>query len=239
MDGATRGGTAEPTSRDQNLREERGQAKGNERVTNRRKILSRKKRRRGKAGRRLLRQSERRNRARARGQKITVATHNVPTMEVDGTHGVGRALDVLSVWDRLECDVISLQETRRSGHSAFNPANLVYCSGKCGHENGGNKGQGGAGLAVSTSITRAARPPEFISDHLLKVILELRGRAKAVTFFCGVCSNRDTPCCNKHCTLDDLGQSGGRGTQTLTAVRVDGCQCLHRERGEGRGRKKG
>ena len=36
---------------------------------------------------------------------------------------------------------------------------------------------------MRTSITRAARSPEFISDRLLKVTLELRGRAKAVTFF--------------------------------------------------------
>ena len=68
--------------------------------------------------------------------------------------------------------------------SAFSQAGyLVYCSGECGDENGGKKGQGGVGLAVRTSITHAARPPEFISDHLLKVTLELRGRAKAVTFF--------------------------------------------------------
>ena len=104
-------------------------------------------------------------------------------MAVDGKHGVGRALDVLSVHDRLGCDVIGLQETRRSGHSAFSQAGyVVYCSGECGDENGGKKGQGGVGLAVRTSITRAARPPEFISDRLLKVTLELRGRAKAVTF---------------------------------------------------------
>ena len=38
------------------------------------------------------------------------------------------------------------------------------------------------GLAVRTSITRAARPPERIGDILLKVTLELRGPAKAVTF---------------------------------------------------------
>ena len=56
---------------------------------------------------------------------------------------------------------------------------LVYCSGECGDENGGKKGQGRIGLAVRTSITRAARPPEFISDRLLKVTLELRGRVKA------------------------------------------------------------
>ena len=84
---------------------------------------------------------------------------------MDGKHEVGRALDVLSVYDRLGCDVIGLQETRRSGHSAFSQAGyLVYCSGEYGDENGGKKGQGGVGLAVKTSITRAARPPEFISD---------------------------------------------------------------------------
>ena len=153
-------------------------------VKDRRKFLARKRRRRGRAERRLLRQHERRNRARARGREITVATRNVRTMAVDGKHGVGRELDVLSVYDRLGCDVIGLQETRRSGHSAFSQAGyLVYCSGECGDENGGKKGQGGVGLAVRTSVTPAARPPEFISDRLLKVTLELRGRAKAVTFF--------------------------------------------------------
>ena len=104
-------------------------------------------------------------------------------MAVDGTRGVGRALDILSVDDRLGCDVIGLQETRRSGHPAFSQAGyLVYCSGECGGENGGKKGQYRVGLAVRYSITRAARPPEFINDRLLKVTLELRGRAKAVTF---------------------------------------------------------
>ena len=58
------------------------------------KILARKRRRRGRAERRRLQQSKRRNRARARGWEIAVATHNVRTMAVDGTHGVGRALDV-------------------------------------------------------------------------------------------------------------------------------------------------
>ena len=87
-----------------------------EKVTEKRKILARKRRRRGRAERRRLRQSKSKNRARARGREIAVATHNVRTMAVDGTHGAGRALDVLSVYDRLGCDVIGLQETRRSGH---------------------------------------------------------------------------------------------------------------------------
>ena len=145
-----------------------------EEVTNRRNILARKRRRRGRAKRRLLRQHERRNRARARGREIIAATYNVRTLAVDGTHGVGRALrHVLSVYGRLGCDVIGLQETRRSGHSSFSQAGyLVYCSGECGDENDGKKGQGGVGLAVRTSITRAARPPEFICDRLLKVTLD-------------------------------------------------------------------
>ena len=126
-----------------------------------------------------------RNGVHARGRKIAVTTQNVQTMAVDGTHGVGWARDVMSsVYDRLGCDVIGLQETRRIGHSAFTQAgDLVYCSGECGGENGRKKGQGGVGLAMTTSIRRAARPLEFVSDRLLKVTLELRGRAKAVTFF--------------------------------------------------------
>ena len=80
---------------------------------------------------------------------------------MNGTHRVGRAHDVLSVYDRLGCDVIGLQETRRSGHPAFIRADfLVYCSGECGGKNGGKKEQGGVGLGlvVKSSITRAARP---------------------------------------------------------------------------------
>ena len=103
-------------------------------------------------------------------------------MRVDGRSQFGRALDVF-LYDGLGCDVIGLQETHRSGHSALTQAGyLLYCSGECDGKNGGKKGQDGGGLAVRTSTTRAARPPEFISDHLLKVTLELRGRAKGVTF---------------------------------------------------------
>ena len=175
-------------------------------VTNRRKVFARKRRRQGRAEWHLLRQRERRNRARVRGREITVAMHNVRTISADGKHGVGRALDVLSVYDRLWCDVIGLQETRRSGHSAFSQAGyLVYCSGEYDDENGGKKGEGGVGLAVRTSITRAARPPEFISDRLLKVTLELRGRAKAVTFFVAYAPTETHNANNKHAfwtTLD-------------------------------------
>ena len=170
-----------------------------EKVAKKRKSFGRKRRRRGRAERRRLRQSKRGNRARAGGLEIAVATHDVQTMAVDGTHGLGRALDVWSVYDRLGCDVIGLQETRRSGQSAFGQAGyLVYCSGECGGENGGKKGQGEVGLAVRNSITRAARPPEFISDRLLKDTLELRGRANAVTFVVAYAPTEPQNVNNKH-----------------------------------------
>ena len=175
-------------------------------VTGRINVLVHKWRRRGRAERRLIRQNKRRNRARARGREITIATHNVRTKAVDGKHGVGRALDVLNVYDRLGCDVFGLQKTRRSGHSAFSQTGyLVYCSGECGDENGRKKGQGGVGLAGRTSITHAARPPEFISGRLLKVTLELRGRTKDVTFFVAYAPTETHNAGNKHAfwaTLD-------------------------------------
>ena len=63
-------------------------------------------------------------------------------MAADGTHGVGRALGVFSLYDRPGCDVIGLQETRCSGHSAFILADYrVYCSDECGDENGGENGK--------------------------------------------------------------------------------------------------
>ena len=143
-------------------------------------------------------------------------------MAVGGTHGIGRALDVLSVYDRLGCDVIGLQETRRRGHSAFSQAGyLVYCSGECGDENGGKKEQGGAGLAVRTSITRAARPPEFISDRLRKVTLELRGRAKAVTFFVVYAPTETQNASNKHTfwtTLDGAVEEVPRHEQLFVVM---------------------
>ena len=96
------------------------------------------------------------------------------------------------MYDRLGYDVIGLQETRRSGHSAFSQAgHLVYCIGECGGENG-------VWPAVRTSITRAARPPGLISHRLLKVALELRGRAKAVTLVVAYAPIETQNASNKH-----------------------------------------
>ena len=95
--------------------------------------------------------------------------------------GTSNELDVHNKWEE---NTHKNRRPCRSGHSVFSQAGCsVYCSGGCGGENGRKRRQGGIGLAVRTSITRAARPTEFISDRLLKVTLELHGRAKAATFF--------------------------------------------------------
>ena len=207
-------------------------------VKNRRKALARKRRRRGRAKRRPLRQRERRNRARARGREIIVATQNVRAMTVDGKHGAGRAFDVLSVYDRLGCDVVGLQETRRSGHSAFSQAGyFVYCSGECGDEIGGKIGQDGVGLAVRTSITRAARPPEFISDRLRNVTLELRGRAKTVTVFVAYAPTETHNANNKHTswtTLDRAVKEVPRHEQLLVLMDANARTGRRKKRGVAR-----
>ena len=40
-------------------------------------------------------------------------------MAVDGKHGGGRAVGVLGVNQEMGCDIVGLQETRRSGQSAL------------------------------------------------------------------------------------------------------------------------
>ena len=74
----------------------------------------------------------------------------------------------------------------------------MFCSSEYRDENGGKEGQGGVGPPVRTSITCAARPPEFISDRLLKVTLELRRRAKAVIFFVAYAQTETQNASNEH-----------------------------------------
>ena len=116
----------------------------------------------------------------------------------------------------------------------------MYCGNECGDENGGKKGQDGVGLAVRTSITRAACPPEFISDHLLKVTPELRGRAKAGTFFVAYAPTETHNADKKHAfwtTLDRALKTVPTHEQLF--VLMDANARPGREEREGRGRKQG
>ena len=80
----------------------------------RKKVFARKKRRKGRTRRRVARRQASNDRDRARRRELIIATHNVRTMAVDGKHGVGRAAEVLDVYQGMGCGVICLQETRRS-----------------------------------------------------------------------------------------------------------------------------
>ena len=87
----------------------------------------------------------------------------------------------------MGCDIVGLQETRRSSQSALLQTEyVVYCSGATGGDGGEKRGQGGVGLTFRKGISRAeVRSPECIGDRLLKVKLELCGRAQAVTLAFG------------------------------------------------------
>ena len=102
--------------------ENRNKGKGKrlyiEKITNQKIMFARKTRRRG----------------------VCIATHNVRTMAVHGKHGIGRVWEVLSTFWKMGCDVIGIQETRRSGPSIFVESRYnVYCSGESGGESQ-NKG---------------------------------------------------------------------------------------------------
>ena len=82
-------------------------------------LLAGRKRRRGRSRRRATRRQASNDRDRARRKELVIATHNVRTMAVDGKHGVGRAVEILDVYQEMDCDIIGLQETRRGGQSAL------------------------------------------------------------------------------------------------------------------------
>ena len=129
-------------------------------------------------------------------------------MAVNGKHGVGRVTEVLDVYQEMGCDTVGLQETRRSGQSALLQVGcIVYCSGESGGDKEGKKSQVGLGLAVCKSISRAeARSPEFISDRLLKVTLELCGRGRVMTFVLGYAPTDTQSDGKKHACWTALGR---------------------------------
>ena len=74
--------------------------------------------------------------------------HDGRTMAVDGKRSVGRAAEVLDVYQGMGCDITGLQETLRGGQSALLQAGcVVHCSGESGGDGKGKKGQGRVGLA--------------------------------------------------------------------------------------------
>ena len=91
-----RGGPGRPNlARETNKSGENGnKGKGKrlyiEKITKQKKILARKKRRRGRTERRLAKKQAERSLGRTMRQ-VCIATHNVRPMAVDGKHSIGRA----------------------------------------------------------------------------------------------------------------------------------------------------
>ena len=132
-------------------------------------------------------------------------------MAVDGKHGVGRAAEVLGVYQEMDCDIVALQKTSNRRQAG----DVVYCSGESGGDGGREKGQGGVGLVVHKIISRAeVRSPEFISDRLLKVTHEVCGRARAVAFFIG-CALTDTQAVGESTLVGQPWRTGRRGGEKI------------------------
>ena len=109
MDGPTRDGTAKLVSRDQDLR----------RVRERGKEEKWKRRRRGRAGRRAKRREADSERGKVCRLELTIATHNVRTMAVDGKHGVGRAAEVLI--ENTRSEAVTSSDCKKPGVAASLP----------------------------------------------------------------------------------------------------------------------
>ena len=171
----TQSGTAEPTRwRDTQARQK---------ISNRKKRLGRKGRRRARPERRRnAKTSQNVARAWSRTGELNVATWNVRSLSLTGRRGAGHAEVLLKKCKVLGCDVIGLQETRRPGRTKFAAAGYrVFCSGVDG--NSGRAGQHGVGLAVKESIIREAKSTkELTNERLMSTTFNLTDKSNAVTF---------------------------------------------------------
>lgn len=81
--------------------------------------------------------------------------------------GLGRETKALGEYREAGLGMVGLHEAFCDGKSLFKQAGyMVYCSGACGDQGGGKKGQGGGGLAIGVDSSRSTT---------VKVTLKLRG----------------------------------------------------------------
>ena len=136
-------------------------------------------------------------------------------MTVDGKHGVGRAAEVRDVYQEMSCDIIGLQETRRSGQSALLQAgHVVYCSGE----------SGGDGEEEGPRWSWAGCSQEYLPCRSMTAGVHQRqaaeGDARIVRTSpscdvrCGICTNRHSRCWEKERFLD----SPGKGREGSTGA---------------------
>ena len=104
---------------------------------------------------------------------MAVATFNGRTLAVKEKNKCGHAGCVLAKPRQHRCDFIGLQETTRSGQTAFPAAGYrVLCSGQVATE--GRQGLYGVGLVVKESICRkSVYPHQMIDERLMSMRFEL------------------------------------------------------------------
>ena len=180
----TQSGTAEPTRwRDTQARHVPRIDGPNKKSGTEKKRLARKGRRRAQPERRRnTKTSQNVARARSRTGELNVATWNVRSLSLTGRRGAGHAEVLFQKCKVLGCDVIGLQETRRTGQTEFAAAGYrVFCSGVDGSS--GRAGQHGVGLAVKESIIREATwTQELTNERLMSMTFNLTGKSNVVTF---------------------------------------------------------
>ena len=88
------------------------------------------KRKRGRAGRRLARAVARLTRGRQKAALVKVATYNVRSLSVKGANGYGQDEVVLHEAAAKNIAMLGIQETRRPGRTVSTAAGFrVFCSG--------------------------------------------------------------------------------------------------------------
>ena len=134
-------------------------------------------------------------RAMSRAGELVVGTYNGRTLGFKGTNGIGHAEVIMKTCEGAGCNIIGLQEVRRNGQSAFTAAGyVVFCS----EADGGKyekKGNHGVGLAVREYIVAGMDKGdvvvECISDRLMKIRIQLKGKSNSVSFIVGYAPTLD------------------------------------------------
>ena len=139
-----------------------------------------KKRKRGRAGRRLARAAARLTRERQKAL-VKVATYNVRSLSVKRANGYGRDEVVLHEAAAKNIAVLGIQETRRPGRTVSTAAGFrVFYSGST------QGGQQGVALAVKESICKTSKfTREDVNERLMSMRFEMSGQHQAVTFVVG------------------------------------------------------
>ncbi|MEP5460828.1 MAG: endonuclease/exonuclease/phosphatase family protein [Marinobacter alexandrii] len=113
---------------------------------------------------------------------MAVTIYNVRTLAVEGKNGYGHDERVLAKGRQLGCDLIGLQETRRSGSTTFRAAGYrVFCSGQ--EIKAARQGLYGVGLSVKESLcSKSVHSHQFIDDRRTSMRFEPTSKCEAVNF---------------------------------------------------------